>query len=68
MCEVWKWIMIGTGVPLLALRLVFGYPPFIYGPAARWKFIVPGSRFIWPWLLAVFVFFFALIVYTTHCG
>ena len=61
MCEVWKWIIIAVGVPLLVLRLVFGYPPFIW-PVWGSTFSVPENRYIWPWLLAVFVFFFALIV------
>lgn len=69
MCEFWKWIAIGTFVPLLLFRL-YVYPPFVWmlrreRTEAIERKVVPYARF---WWLGVFVMIFALVIYVIHCA
>jgi hypothetical protein len=65
-CEVWKWITIGTGAPLIVLNFwavpLLGRTDTILERLAQ---IYAHWRYL---LLGYFVFVFALIVYAVHCN
>jgi hypothetical protein len=72
-CEVWRWIIIVTVVPVLLFRL--SDFPFVLFRGAKWQF--GGARwqmwFDWvnrhmrQWWFAVGVLIFATIIYGVHC-
>ena len=65
MCEIWKWIIITTLIPLVAVRL-WHLALIKAGAGQRWLIrLGPYQRL---WWLGVFVLIVAVIVYGAHCN
>lgn len=69
MCDVWKWLIIVTAVPLVLLRL-YVLPPFIWMPGGkRTEEKVQKMRpYLRLWGLAAVVLIFAVVIYAIHCN
>jgi hypothetical protein len=65
MCEVWKWLMIATLIPLVIGNLLTSPPFSIKTSIRRGMRFLPYRRFVW---LDMAVFFVALVVYLIHCA
>jgi hypothetical protein len=64
LCEVWKWIIIGTLVPLLLVRI--WHLPF-FG-AEKWvAWLGRVARYQRLWWFGCGVLVFSVIVYAAHC-
>jgi hypothetical protein len=70
MCEVWRWILISTGVPLVVVSF-WDWPMWYIGTTRqrermydRTARLIPYRRFVY---LAILVFVVATVVYLVHC-